>query len=143
MTASLGFRFRSNHIEMFLGQDGDCFCEYILHFFHLVVNMSCENFVSLPVLTLWGWYLLHELHELWTPQTGQVIGVALFSFASLGFFSKGIMGELLKVQQRCLPGDRLSVRLFSYTGFEMEDFWSIPRGPYARHPVKVGLSLGR
>lgn len=52
------------------------------------------------------------------------------------------MGELLRVQQRCSPGDRHSGRSLSYTGFEVEDFWSIPHGLYATLLVKVGLGLG-
>lgn len=68
--------------------------------------------------------------------------MALFSFTSLRFFSKGIMGELLRVQQRCSHGDRHSGRSLSYTGVEVEDFWSIPHGLYATLLVKVGLGLG-
>lgn len=101
-----------------------CFCRSILPFSHLVTYISCECCVSVPTLTLWG--SRSCTCGLWTVQAGDVTGVALFSFTSLGFFSKGIMGELFRVLQRCLSWDRDSARLLSYTGIEVEDFWSIP-----------------
>lgn len=125
MNTSLGCQFMFNHFVMCPGQDAfvDAFSPFPIWSPTLALRVVC--------LCL-RWHCDADNHSrsctcgLWTVQVGEVTGVALFSFTSLGFFSKGIMGELFRELQRCLSRHRASARLPSYTGLEVEDFWSVP-----------------